>query len=91
MNAHLNILASLAILVLAGETPAKSATASNTEKLKTPFLALCDEACPAVREQATRLERKGHRAFYWDSYAVRALCAAYDLTGKQDPRNPLGR
>ncbi|MBM3861879.1 MAG: hypothetical protein FJ395_19830 [Verrucomicrobia bacterium] len=51
---------------------------------KAPFLALCDEACPVVREQATRLERTSRRAFYWDSYAVRGLCAAYDMTGKKE-------
>jgi len=45
---------------------------------KTQFLQLCDTAC---QEFAS-----GRRfdSYYRDSYAVRALLAAYDLTGKQE-------
>jgi len=46
------------------------------------FLALCDEGCPQLEEQARATQRTG-RAFYWDSYLVRGLCVAHDMTGKQ--------
>jgi hypothetical protein len=51
---------------------------------KTQFLSLCDEACPILRRQAQATEKKGSCVFYVDSYAVRALMAAYDMTGKQE-------
>jgi len=51
--------------------------------LKTQFFNLCDETCPILREQAQATE-KGSRVFYMDSYAVRALMVAYDMTGKQE-------
>jgi len=51
--------------------------------IKAEFLELCDAGCRIVQEQARAAERKG-RAFYWDSYVVRALCVAYDMTGKQE-------
>ena len=47
------------------------------------FLALCDANRPLVERQARATERMG-RAFYWDSYVVRALCVAYDMTGKRE-------
>jgi hypothetical protein len=45
------------------------------------FLALCDAHVPLIESQARPTQRSG-RAFYWDSYAVRALGVAHDLTGK---------
>ncbi|NUQ61620.1 MAG: hypothetical protein HUU20_03975 [Pirellulales bacterium] len=51
--------------------------------LKSEFLRLCDDGREDVLEQAKAIERKG-RAFYWDSYAVRGLAVAYDMTGKQE-------
>lgn len=44
---------------------------------KTQFLQLCDTACQELGDP-TRKD-----AFYRDSYAVRALNAAYDMTGKR--------
>ncbi len=50
----------------------------NTAQLKTQFLQLCDVAADQLRaSQPTK------RQFYIDSYAVRALAAAYDLTGEE--------
>jgi hypothetical protein len=61
---------------------ARAATNAHADLLA-EFLALCDAAAPAVRENA-HSPRKGHRSFYWDSYAVRALCVAYDMTGRKE-------
>ncbi|MFZ2641872.1 MAG: glycoside hydrolase family 76 protein [Verrucomicrobiia bacterium] len=44
---------------------------------KTEFLQLCDTACQELDAETRTL------AFYQDSYVVRALAAAYDMTGKQ--------
>ena len=52
--------------------------------LKAEFLQLCDANYELVEKQARAVERNGKRAFYWDSYVVRALCVAYDMTGKQE-------
>ncbi len=52
--------------------------------LKAEFLQLCDTNYKLVEEQARAVERNGKRAHYWDSYVVRALCVAYDMTGKQE-------
>lgn len=51
--------------------------------LQAEFLALCDANRPLVERQARATERSG-RAFYWDSYVVRALCVAHDMTGKRE-------
>jgi hypothetical protein len=51
--------------------------------LKAEFLTLCDAGFPIIEEQARTDERIG-RAFYWDSYLVRALAVAYDMTGKEE-------
>lgn len=48
------------------------------------FFQLCDSAYADVIANVKVQERVGARGFYWDSYAVRALCAAYDMTGKQE-------
>ena len=50
--------------------------------LRAEFLAICDAGCNDLATQVRAVERKG-RAFYWDSYLVRGLCVAYDITGKQ--------
>jgi hypothetical protein len=70
------------IIVVGSAFPA-SATEADKPDLKAEFFQLCDAARADVLEQAVAFERKG-RAFYWDSYAVRALAVAYDLTGKQE-------
>jgi uncharacterized protein (DUF1330 family) len=60
-----------------------SAAGADKPDLKTQFFLHCDAARKDVLEQAKAFERKG-RAFYWDSYAVRGLAAAHDMTGKQE-------
>ena len=50
--------------------------------LRAEFLAICDGGCNDLATQVRAVERKG-RAFYWDSYVVRGLCVAYDITGKR--------
>ncbi len=47
------------------------------------FLKICDSEYLEVIAQTKLTERKEARGFYWDSYAVRSLCVAYDLTGNQ--------
>ena len=67
-------LASLLILAaLSGAT----AQPANQAKLQEQFMQLCDLASAKMRV-ATNKE-----AHFIDSYAIRALCAAYDLTGKE--------
>lgn len=51
--------------------------------LRADFLRLCDAGYPIVEKQASTAERIG-RAYYWDSYLVRALAVAYDMTGKRE-------
>ena len=75
------------LLVIAGLAQATS-LASGGEgpqqaDFKAQFLKLCDESCPILRQQA-RAAEKGSRVFYMDSYAVRALMVAYDMTGKRE-------
>lgn len=55
----------------------------NTATMKKKFLQLCDSEYLEVIAQTKLTERKEARGFYWDSYAVRSLCVAYDLTGNQ--------
>ncbi len=50
---------------------------------KSEFLRLCDAGYPIIEKQA-RTEKRIGRAFYWDGYLVRALCVAYDMTGKEE-------
>ena len=50
---------------------------TNTAELSAQFFQLCDVAGAKV----TNAESKG--PFFIDSYAVRALCVAYDMTGNQ--------
>ena len=54
--------------------------------LKAEFLALCDANCKIVEKQSqtNKTIREARRGFCWDSYVVRALCVAYDMTGKQE-------
>lgn len=44
-------------------------------EMRTRFFLLCDNAAAKLRDE------HGSRQFFVDSYAVRALCAAYDMTG----------
>lgn len=50
---------------------------TNVMELRAQFLQLCDVAVAKV----TNAQSKG--PFFVDSYAVRALCVAYDMTGNQ--------
>lgn len=59
---------------------------------KTEFLRLCDLACEELNKDITPFEEKyrtvieaktHHVPFFEDSYAVRALAVAYDMTGKE--------
>ena len=52
--------------------------------MKEEFIKLCDSSYMDVIAQTKVTERLGARGFYWDSYAVRALCVGYDLTGKKE-------
>lgn len=72
-----------ATVTTGAEPPAVSGP---SPELKTQFLTLCDEGAKILQQQARATERTG-RAFYWDSYLVRALCVAHDMTGKQDYLN----
>src|ERR1035437_738048 len=51
---------------------------SGTAEFRSQFLQLCDLAGAQIRA-GTRKD-----PFFVDSYAVRALCVAYDMTGKQE-------
>jgi len=54
-----------------------AAQGAEAERLREEFLKLCDAACAELNTP----ERKA--SFYQDSYAVRALAVAYDLTGNR--------
>jgi len=75
------------LLVFAGLVQATSLAAGEEgpqqANFKAQFLKLCDESCPILRQQARATEKRS-RVFYTDSYAVRALMVAYDMTGKQE-------
>jgi hypothetical protein len=51
---------------------------AGTPELEAQFFQLCDVACEELNSEARRV------AFYQDSYAVRALAVAYDMTGKRE-------
>jgi hypothetical protein len=54
--------------------PVRAGQATNAE-IRAQFFHLCDDAAAKVRDENS----KG--PFFVDSYAVRALCVAYDMTG----------
>lgn len=98
MTNKYNLLFSTALIILVsfgcnrnGSKELSDKTTSTTavdaqynDKAKGIFLQLCDSGYMDVVAQTKVTERVGARGFYWDSYAVRALCVAYDLTGKQE-------
>ena len=59
-----------------------SGAAAGAGDFKAEFLRLCDLACRELNREPRRPPR--HKAFYADSYAVRALAAAYDMTGREE-------
>ncbi len=69
--AHFTIVC---LVVLLFSPLAKADPSTNTE-FNASFIKLCDLAAVKVRDEKNKVP------FFVDSYAVRALCAAYDLTG----------
>lgn len=67
---------------VAGEDAAAAEAVGHPE-LRAEFIRLCDDGCPIVEKQARTTQRIG-RAYYWDSYLVRALAVAHDMTGKPE-------
>jgi len=59
-----------------------SAQQGDEKEFKAEFLRLCDLACRELNREPRRPPR--HKAFYADSYAVRALAAAYDMTRREE-------
>jgi len=66
----------LLLLLVVGGTAAADPSAERHAE----FLRLCDGQAKIVERQAQG--GTGGRQFYIDAYAVRALCVAYDVTGK---------
>lgn len=65
-----------------GGAPAGHPARGGEPELEAEFFARCDSGAEILHEQA-RTEKRIGRAFYWDAYVARALCVAYDMTGKQ--------
>src|SRR5690242_6107882 len=61
--------------------PQVRAAQTNDTEFRGEFFKLCDLAADKVQDENS----KG--TFFVDSYAVRALCAAYDLTGNTNYLN----
>ncbi len=59
-----------------GSAAMPAGTTNLTEVLRGQFFQLCDLAAVKVRDEKNRVP------FFVDSYAVRALCVAYDMTGR---------
>lgn len=70
-------------IVVMGSAFLASAAEAGKPDLQAEFFQYCDAERLNVLEQAKAVKRKG-RAFYWDSYSVRGLAVAYDMTGKQE-------
>jgi hypothetical protein len=66
----------LASVLLLSAFPTAAVEPANQEKVREQFVLLCDLASATVTAETNKWP------FFVDSYAVRALCAAYDLTGK---------
>lgn len=73
-------LCAAVLSVAAGWGPAQVVRAEDPEtaRLKSEFIRLCDLACQELPKEGRRV------AFYQDSYAIRALAVAYDMTGNKD-------
>ena len=70
------------LLTAGGTTALGPAACAEEQELTAKFFLLCDAGYPIVEKQARTAERIG-RAFYWDSYVVRALAVAHDMTGNE--------
>lgn len=81
------LTASTSVYKMRSRTPGVRPTAfqqskSSESAFKTDFLRLCDLSCRELNLEVRVPPR--HKAFYVDSYAVRALAVAHDVTGKPE-------
>lgn len=60
-----------------GNDAGSAAGQGGSERLRTEFLKMCDAACAELNTPERKVP------FYHDSYAVRALAVAFDLTGER--------
>jgi hypothetical protein len=67
----------LALIAQFALPQARAEQAGNTE-FRAQFMQLCDLAAVKVRDENNKVP------FFVDSYAIRALCAAYDMTGNSN-------
>lgn len=75
--------AAVVALALAPSSPASEPQAT-ASRARADFLKLCDLACAEVNKETRRVHKRERRVpFYHDSYAVRALAVAYDMTGRK--------
>lgn len=75
----LGLVGVLILVVLLGFTPAGRGSAAQPDeaaRLRAAFLKMCDAACAELNTAGRTIP------FYQDSYAVRALAVAYDLTAE---------
>ena len=82
MSLRIGPAAILYAAVFVGGPLAVNAAAGDKPDLKTEFLGLCDGGAKVLYEQAM-VERPEH-PFYRDSYTVRGLAVACDVTGKPE-------
>ena len=68
-------LLALAIIVAICPLPQSRADETTNAEFRAQFFQLCDMAAVKVRDENNKVP------FFVDSYAVRGLCAAYDMTG----------
>ena len=77
------VLSAVTVGTWIGPQPVTCPAFGEEPELRAEFFRLCDAGYPTVEKQARTTEQIG-RAYYWDSYLVRALVVAYDMTGKQE-------
>ncbi|NOX55531.1 MAG: hypothetical protein GXP27_14060 [Planctomycetes bacterium] len=80
---RLGWMVAVGLFGLGGDVFLVATCAADKPDWKAEFLTLCDAGRKIVEKQA-RTEKRIGRAFYWDSYVVRALAVAYDMTGRQE-------
>ena len=84
-------LSTFALVAACAAPVASRAQATGGPDEKTEFLRLCDLAVPELNKEITPFvnhddvdPKTHHVPFFEDSYAVRALAVAYDLTGRRE-------
>jgi len=79
MKLHETVATMMVCILAAGALPSGGAAEQQpgSKQLRAEFVKLCDVACAELNTP----ERKA--AFYIDSYAIRALAVAFDLTGEK--------